>query len=444
MTLVGGAGNDTFVVTNAGDVIKAHVGQVNTVLTTLNSYVLPANVQKLTFAGTGAFNATGNGLADVITGGAGPNTLKDGGGASTLIGGGGTDTFYVSNAATVVNEAAGGAATVYVSAPSWTATAGSAIQRVVATGTGSINLVGSSGHAMTLVANNGSPDSLSDGGSADTLIGGTGDDTFVVTNAGTVVQAVSGGYDTVKTTLNAYALPANVQNLVFTGTGAFHAVGNDQTGSITGGAGNDTFVSGTGVEILNGGGGTDTFYVNNAQDVVNAAANSHSVEFTSVSSLKAAANIVALTYTGTGNFSGYANNTGTFVTGGHGNDFLEGGAGSDTLDGGGGADTLMAGSGADQFRFDAPGNGVNRIIGFKVGVDHIALNQTGFGLNGLSSVEFDIGSSPNAVADGHAQILYNTSTGALYFDASGGDGHLVQLANLDGHPALTAASFTLV
>lgn len=442
--LVGGSGNDTFVVTNAGDVIKAHAGAVNTVLTTLNSYVAPANVQNLTFTGTGSFTGTGNGQAVVITGGAGNDTLADGGGASTLIGGGGVDTFNVSNAATVVNEAAGGQATVYVSAGHWTATAGSAIQRVVATGVGAINLAGSSDHAMTLVANNGI-DTLSDNGMADTLVGGTGMDTFVVTNAGTVVQVESGaGLDTVKTTLNNYVLPANVQNLIFTGTGNFHGVGNATTGSITGGVGNDTLESGSGKEVLNGGGGMDTFIVNNAQDTVIAAAGSHSVEFTSVSGIKAAANVVALTYTGSGAFTGYANSTGTFLTGGHGNDLLDGGAGNDTLDGGGGNDTLMAGAGADQFRFDAPGTGVDRVVGFKAGVDHIALSEAGFGLTSLSDVTFDIGASPKAVADGHAQILYNSATGALYFDASGGDGHMVQFASLDGHPTLTAASFTLV
>jgi Ca2+-binding RTX toxin-like protein len=171
---------------------------------------------------------------------------------------------------------------------------------------------------------------------------------------------------------------------------------------------------------------------------------SHSVEFTSLANLKAAANIAALTYTGTANFTGYANATGTVLTGGQGNDHLIGGAGADILDGGGGNDALIAGTGADQFRFDAPGLGVDQISGFVSGTDHIALGGSGFGLSSLSAVDFNIGAAPTVIANGHAQIVYNTTTGALYFDASGGDGHLIQLANLTGHPALAAGDVLLV
>jgi Ca2+-binding RTX toxin-like protein len=386
----------------------------------------------------------GYGGNDLLTAGSGGDTLDGGTGADTMIGGSGNDVFYVDNIGDVVQEKVGGGYdVVYVSGPHWDATAGSAIEKVVATGSANINLTGN-GFAMELDGNSGI-NTLSDGGAADTLVGGAGNDTYIVTNAGTVVtERPGGGIDTVKTTLASYTLPANVEILFYTGTGAFYGVGNDTTGSITGGAGNDTLVSGTGAEALNGGGGTDTFYVNNAADTVTAAVGSHSVEFASVSGVKAGANIIALTYTGSGGFTGYANATGTFLTGGHGADFLDGGAGADTLDGGGGNDTLIGGAGADQFRFDAPGTGIDQIIGFKAGLDHIALVGAGFGLASLSGADFDIGAAPTAVADAHAQILYNTTTGALYFDASGGDGHVVQFASLIGHPSLTAASFVLV
>jgi Ca2+-binding RTX toxin-like protein len=384
-------------------------------------------------AGPGAVTLNGTTGADILVSGTGVDTLN---------GNGGADVFYVNNYADVINEAAGSGAVAYVSAPHWSANATAGVAKVIATGTAAINLTGN-GYAMTLVANNGI-DTLSDNGVADTLIGGTGMDTFLVANAATVVQALNAGNNTVKTSLASYTLPANVQNLTYTGTGAFYGVGGSLAGTLTGGVGNDTLVSGTGAEALVGGGGTDTFYVNNAADTVTASVGSHSVEFTSVASLKAAANIVALTYTGTGNFTGYANATGTFITGGHGNDFLDGGAGADTLDGGGGNDTLIAGTGADQFRFDAPSLGVDQISGFVSGTDHIALAGSGFGLSSLAGVGFDIGAAPTVIANGHAQIVYNTTTGSLYFDASGGDGHLIQLANLTGHPAIAAKDFLLV
>ena len=61
-------------------------------------------------------------------------------------------------------------------------------------------------------------DTLNGGMGADTLIGGAGNDTYLVDNAGDVVtEAASAGTDTVKTTLGAYTLSANVENLTFTG-----------------------------------------------------------------------------------------------------------------------------------------------------------------------------------------------------------------------------------
>ena len=46
------------------------------------TYTLGANVENLTLTGSGDINGTGNGLANVITGNAGNNTL-DGGAAPT-------------------------------------------------------------------------------------------------------------------------------------------------------------------------------------------------------------------------------------------------------------------------------------------------------------------------------------------------------------------------
>jgi Ca2+-binding RTX toxin-like protein len=409
-----------------------------------------SNIETLRFSDrSGAISSFASGAAIQAGAGAvtldgtpGPDTMISGSGVDTLNGNGGADVFYVNNYADVINEAAGSGAVAYVSAPHWYASGAAGLSEVIATGTGAINLTGN-GYAMTLVANNG-VDTLSDNGAADTLIGGTSLDTFIVANAATVVQAASAGNNTVKTSLASYTLADNVQNLIYTGSGAFYGVGGRLAGTLTGGVGNDTLVSGTGAEALNGGGGTDTFYVNNAADTVTAAAGSRSVEFTSVSNLQAAANVVALTYTGTGNFTGYANATGTFLTGGQGNDHLAGGAGNDTLDGGGGNDTLIAGTGADQFRFDAPGLGVDQISDFVTGTDHIALGGSGFGLSSLAGVGFDIGAAPTVIADGHAQIVYNSTTGALYFDAVGGDGRLIQLANLVGHPAVASSDFLLV
>ncbi len=73
-----------------------------------------------------------------------------------------------------------------------------------------------------------------------------GNDTYIVDNAGDVIiEAASGGTDTVKTALAAYTLGAEVENLIYTGTAAFAGTGNAANNAITGGKGNDTLNGGT-------------------------------------------------------------------------------------------------------------------------------------------------------------------------------------------------------
>lgn len=460
--MTGGAGNDTYYVYNTIDTIVEKIGGgIDTVMTTVNTYTPPANVENITYIGTGSFVGTGNALDNVITGGAGNDHLYGSAGNDTLIGGagddvldggtgsdimmGGTgnDVYYVDNALDVVRENAGeGFDVVYVAPPTWTATAGSYIDKVILTGTANGNLTGNL-LSMELDGNAGI-NTLSDGGGADVLRGAAGNDTYVVTNAGTtVIEKANEGIDTVKTTLNHYALTDNVENLTFTGAGSFYGVGNSTNGTITGGAGDDTLVSGTGIERLVGGGGHDTFYVNNVSDVVVAAPGGNSVEYTSVSGVMAAANISTVTYTGTGNFTGYANSAGTTLVSGAGNDTLVGGVGNDVLDAGTGNNTLVGGGGADVFRFAAPGSGVNQIVDFVSGTDHIEVNASSFHFTNAADFSFVSGSNPTSAA-GHAAILYNTTTGALYYDAAGGDpAHMVQIGLLSNHAALTAHDFII-
>lgn len=458
----GGAGNDTYYVYTTSDtIIEKYNGGVDTVMTTLSSYVTPDYVENITFIGTGSFIGTGNALDNTITGGAGSDRLYGGAGNDTLVGGAGddvldggagndvmiggkgNDVYYVDNPLDVVRESAGeGYDTVYVAPPSWTATAGSYVDKVILTGAGNGNLTGNL-LSMELVGNAGI-NTLSDGGGADMLKGGVGNDTYVVTNANTVViENANEGIDTVKTTLNYYQLTDNVENLTFTGTGNFYGVGNGTNGIITGGAGDDILVSGTGIERLVGGGGHDTFYINNVNDVVVAGPGGNSVVYTSVSGVMAAANIGSMTYTGTGNFTGYANSTGTTLVSGVGNDILVGGAGNDVLDAGTGNNILTGGGGADIFRFAAPGTGITRVTDFVSGTDHIQISGSSFGFANAADLTFVSGSNP-ASAAGHAAILYNSTTGALYYDATGGDSQdQVQIGLLSNHSLLTAHDFLI-
>ncbi|MGO7711656.1 calcium-binding protein, partial [Rhizobium johnstonii] len=102
-------------------------------------------------------------------------------------------------------------------------------------------------------------DTLDGGGGADSLIGGAGNDTYIVDNAGDLVtEAAEVGIDTVRTTLAAYTLGANVESLLYMGSASFTGTGNALVNTITGGAGNDTLDGGTGNDTLIGGAGNDT------------------------------------------------------------------------------------------------------------------------------------------------------------------------------------------
>ncbi len=120
------------------------------------------------------------------------------------------------------------------------------------------------------------------------------------------------GTDTIRTSLAAYTLAADFENLVFTGTTAFAGTGNASANTITGGSGANTLLGGGGNDTLNGNGGNDLLDGGLGGDTLN---------------------------------------------GGAGNDILIGGTngGTDTLNGGAGADTMTGGGGNDTYVVDNVG-----------------------------------------------------------------------------------------
>ncbi|HEY4720840.1 MAG TPA: calcium-binding protein, partial [Anaerolineae bacterium] len=79
-TLIGGTGNETFVINDAADVVVADANAASNSVIASVSYVLPANVQNLTLAGSDDLFAIGNELNNIITGNAGNNIVIGGGG----------------------------------------------------------------------------------------------------------------------------------------------------------------------------------------------------------------------------------------------------------------------------------------------------------------------------------------------------------------------------
>jgi serralysin len=97
--MYGGTGDDTYVVNTSRDLVSENAGAgIDTVRTSLTTYTLGLNVERLEYTGTSAFTGTGNTLANTITGGNGADTINGGAGADTLSGRGGADKFVFNSA----------------------------------------------------------------------------------------------------------------------------------------------------------------------------------------------------------------------------------------------------------------------------------------------------------------------------------------------------------
>ncbi|KUR73718.1 hypothetical protein AQZ52_01760 [Novosphingobium fuchskuhlense] len=134
-----------------------------------------------------------------------------------------------------------------------------------------------------------------------------------------------------------------------------------------------------------------------------------------------------------------------------GNDRLDGRAGDDFLVGGKGSDILIGGTGADMFGFSDIRTGIDTIVDMRAGQgDTIRLSRSAFvGMsNGaLKADQFYAADGATQAHDASDRIVYDTATGALYFDADGAGGQAaVQFAIVgnDHHPLLDFSLFSVV
>ncbi|AZL68230.1 peroxidase family protein [Pseudomonas oryziphila] len=221
--LVGGAGNDTYVIDAGNDVVvEAAGGGIDTVRTSLASYALTANVENLTYTGVGNFIGLGNDLANVISGGAGNDTLTGAGGDDTLNGNAGNDTLN-----------------------------GDAGNDQLFGGLGNDTLNGG-GNNDTLDGGAGD-DALNGGNGDDTLLGGVGNDNL---DGGVGVDRLEGGDG------NDTVLGGGGNDTLLGGAGDDFIDGGAGNDTVTGGAGNDSLVAldGNDVFVFAAGFGTDQVF----------------------------------------------------------------------------------------------------------------------------------------------------------------------------------------
>jgi serralysin len=139
------------------------------------------------------------------------------------------------------------------------------------------------------------------------------------------------------------------------------------------------------------------------------------------------------------------------LSGDDGNDLLEGRLGEDSLYGGAGADTLKVGRDAvpDLVLFAEADSGADRVLNFDATLDRVSLSLDAYpGLaatGAFDSAMFRAGRGVDAALAPTDRLLYDTATGALYYDADGSGGvsapGLVATFGLYRHPHLTADNF---
>lgn len=331
-------------------------------------------------------------------------------------------------------------------------------------------------------------DTLSGGGYGnDTMYGGLGNDTYYVNSNDAVVENVNEGTDKVRSEIS-YTLGANIENLNLeddwgyvgdsygriprningTGNSLDNVIwGNTGNNILHGGLGNDDLYGDSGNDFLYGDSGNDSMYgsVGNDSYFVDAAGDRVSELNTSNGSsngggIDTVFSIIQytlgdfvenLTLTGAANISGTGNSLNNTLTGNLGINTITGAAGNDILNGGLGNDSLTGGTGQDSFLFNTTLNSSTNkdtITDFVVVDDSIRLENaifTKLTATGTLSADF-FKSGVGTAADANDFILYNTTTGALLYDADGsGGGTAVQFATLATTPVgVTMNDFIVV
>ena len=219
--------------------------------------------------------------------------------------------------------------------------------------------------------------------------------------------------------------------------GLYGGSGND---TLIGGDGADTLSGGTGADLMDGGRGSDTYTVDTAGDRVDeygglvfeidtviASASFTLAPLVSVEVLRTSDASATTTIDLTGNGRAQA---------------ITGNAGANRLAGGGGVDTLTGGAGADVFVFEVTPGARVQITDFDTGADVIELSSlvfAGLSQGALDPTAFAANFSGSPSAPWH-RILYETTTGELWYDADGnGAGARVLVAELTAGLGLGAA-----
>ena len=399
------------------------LSQVNVTSSTVagasGNLILDATPNTVLAGGMGNDTIYAAGTADTITGGSGNQMFVALADSDSIRGGSGSDTLSAyGDYDTVVSAAHGESDSLYGNYDALTT--GSANSTVTASGD-SDTIVSGSGASAAMAATafgiddslvggagtdtltaSGTADTLMAGAGAQTLISEHGSTTFVVDYGADVIEEKSAGVsDTVFSSVSG-TLPANIDTLLFTGSGNVIGTangandwlaGNAGADTLTAGAGLDTLVAGSGVDTLVGGTKADLFVINNSEDVVQVGSSHGADTIESSASYTLPSNVATLALTGTAALQATGNTLSDTLVANSGNDTLVAGSGTATLVGGTGNDTFVVDKTADvvQDTSASSSNTVESSVSYTLPTDvqyltltgTAALSGTGNGLDDL-------------------------------------------------------------
>jgi len=295
-------------------------------------------------------------------------------------------------------------------------------------------------------------DTINGGDGQDVMFGGLGNDIYIIDQALDTVTEKSGeGVDTIQTSISIFSITklSAIDNLTYTGTSAAQLTGNALSNVITGSSGNDKIDGFLGGDAMSGGQGNDAYIVDNVLDTVIEKSNEGFDAVSSSVTFTLSDNVENLTLTGSNSVNGYGNTLANLIVGNAKSNTLLGADGDDTIDGGAGNDLLTGGVGIDYFRFTTVIGTANidTVTDFVHGTDKLQLDATIFKkfagtIGPINTGNFVSGSSSVKPIDANDYLLFNTKTGALYYDADGnGKGAMIQFATITGVTDLNSADF---
>lgn len=411
-------------------------------------------------AGLGNDTLLGGSGNDKLDGSAGNDYIDGGDGNDIMAGGPGNDIYIVDQTGDVVLEVIqGGAGGEDLVVTSFTMTAPTNIENLLAADGESINLTGNAldntllgndeintlagGLGRDILFGEGGDDTLDGGKGIDRMVGGLGSDTYYVdSKADRVVELVGEGTDTVFAA-SSYTLSSNIENLTLQGTGDFTAGGNSLDNHIIGNSGNNILAGGLGADTLEGGLGDDIYVLSDSLDVI--------IDTGGDDTIRSSQNVELQAGIENAQLVGIAD---TYVIGNGLDNTLQGNLGDNILDGGLGLDTLIGDEGADQFIISNNGDDVDSDIvqDFTSGEDLLVIDLASFGIDaealgilssGLVSTESFVFGAGAVALDNNDHFIYDSAQGILYFDEDGsGDAEMIELARVktdDGSDALNAS-----